>query len=117
MGHRTPAVHCGTLIASFILSLTDFNLVKPEAVRFIGIDNYVHMASDPLSPGAARHAQVRAHRHPVTMCASLGAALLVNSPNLFGRNIFRTLFYMPIQIPVVASTLVWIGFLNRRPAG
>jgi multiple sugar transport system permease protein len=51
---------------------------------------------------------------PLTMVASLGAALLVNSPRLFGRSIFRTLLYMPIQIPLVASTLVWIGFLNTE---
>jgi multiple sugar transport system permease protein len=103
----------GPLIASFILSLTDFNLVKPEAVRFIGIDNYVHMASDPLvATGLLVTLKFALISVPVTMCASLGAALLVNSNNLFGRNIFRTLFYMPIQIPVVASTLVWMGFLN-----
>ena len=51
---------------------------------------------------------------PLTMLASLGAALLLNSPRLIGRNVFRTLFYMPIQIPLVASTLVWIGFLNTE---
>ena len=49
---------------------------------------------------------------PLTMLASLGFAVLLNSPRLFGRNILRTLVYMPIQIPLVASTLVWIGFLN-----
>jgi len=49
---------------------------------------------------------------PTTMIGSLGIALLVNSPRLFARNIFRTFFYMPIQIPLVASTLVWLGFLN-----
>ena len=43
-----------------------------------------------------------------------GLALLLNSPKLIGRNIFRPLFYMPIQIPLVASTLVWIGFLNTE---
>ena len=46
------------------------------------------------------------------MIASLGFAVLLNSPRLFGRNILRTLVYMPIQIPLVAGTLVWIGFLN-----
>ena len=51
---------------------------------------------------------------PLTMVASLGLAVLVNSPKLFGRNLFRTLLYMPIQIPLVASTLVWIGFLNTE---
>ena len=51
---------------------------------------------------------------PLTMLASLGFALLLNSPRLFGRSILRTLVYMPIQIPLVASTLVWIGFLNTE---
>jgi multiple sugar transport system permease protein len=27
---------------------------------------------------------------------------------------FRTLFYMPVQIPLVAATLVWVGFLNTE---
>ena len=103
----------GPLIASLVFSFTDFNLVRPEAVRFVGLDNYVRLASDPLVvQGLLVTAQFAAHRHPVTMVASLGVAVLVNSPRLFGRSIFRTLFYMPIQIPLVASTLVWIGFLN-----
>ncbi len=38
--------------------------------------------------------------------------MLVNSTLLKGRNVFRTLFYMPMQIPIVASTLIWIGMLN-----
>jgi ABC-type sugar transport systems, permease components len=105
----------GPLVASLVLSLTDFNLVNPEAVRFVGLDNYVHMASDPLViQGLVVTFRFAIIAIPVTMVASLGAALLVNSPRLFGRNIFRTLFYMPIQIPLVASTLVWIGFLNTE---
>jgi multiple sugar transport system permease protein len=49
---------------------------------------------------------------PVTMVVALGVAMLVNSTLLAGRNVFRTLFYMPMQIPIVASTLIWIGMLN-----
>jgi ABC-type sugar transport system permease subunit len=105
----------GPLIASLLLSLTDFDLVKPEAVRFIGLDNYVHMLSDPnVINGLVVTVKFALIAIPLTMAASLGTALLVNSPKLFGRNIFRTLFYMPIQIPLVASTLVWIGFLNTE---
>ena len=51
---------------------------------------------------------------PLTMAASLGFAVLLNSQQLFGRHVLRTLVYMPIQIPLVASTLVWIGFLNTE---
>jgi ABC-type sugar transport system permease subunit len=105
----------GPMIASLVLSLTDFDLVHPEAVRFIGLDNYVRMISDPnVLKSLVVTFRFAIIAIPVTMAASLGAALLLNSPKLIGRNVFRTLFYMPIQIPLVASTLVWIGFLNTE---
>ncbi|HET9519818.1 MAG TPA: sugar ABC transporter permease, partial [Candidatus Limnocylindrales bacterium] len=47
-----------------------------------------------------------------SMVAALGVAMLVNSTLLAGKNVFRTIFYMPVQIPLVASTLIWIGVLN-----
>ena len=103
----------GPLLASLILSLTDFNLVNPDAVHFVGLDNYATMAADPnVRQGLVATFKFAIIAIPLTMISSLAIAVLVNSPKLFGRNIFRTLFYMPIQIPLVASTLVWIGFLN-----
>jgi ABC-type sugar transport system permease subunit len=103
----------GPMIASLVLSLTDFDLVNPDAVRFIGLDNYVRMASDPnVATSVLVTFKFAAVVVPLTMLASLGFAMLLNSSQLFGRNILRTLVYMPIQIPLVASTLVWIGFLN-----
>ena len=38
----------GPLIASLVLSFTDFDLVRPEAMQFIGLENYARMAADPL---------------------------------------------------------------------
>jgi ABC-type sugar transport system permease subunit len=105
----------GPMIASLVLSLTDFDLVHPDAVRFIGLDNYARMLSDPnVGRSLLVTFKFALIAIPLTMVASLGAALLLNSRKLFGRNVFRTLFYMPIQIPLVASTLVWIGFLNTE---
>jgi len=103
----------GPMIASLVLSLTDFDLVHPDAVRFIGLDNYVRMGSDPnVVKSLLVTFKFAIIAIPLTMVASLGFALLLNSSKLLGRNIFRTFMYMPIQIPLVASTLVWIGFLN-----
>ena len=48
------------------------------------------------------------------MLASLGFALLLNHPQLAGKGALRTLVYMPIMIPLVASTMVWTGFLNTE---
>ena len=105
----------GPMVASLVLSLTDFDLVRPEAVRFIGLDNYVRMASDPnVLKSLTVTFKFAIIAIPLTMFASLGFALLLNSPKLLGRNILRTLVYMPIQIPLVATTLVWIGFLNTE---
>ena len=105
----------GPMIASLILSLTDFDLVHPDAVRFVGIDNYVRMTSDPnVIKSVLVTLKFAIIAIPLTMFASLGFALLLNSPKLLGRNVFRTLVYMPIQIPLVATTLVWIGFLNTE---
>jgi multiple sugar transport system permease protein len=105
----------GPMIAAFVLSLTDFNLVRPEAVKFVGIDNYVRMFNDPT---VAKAIQVTflfaAIAIPLTMLSSLTFAALLNSRRLFGKSFFRTLFYMPVQIPLVATTLVWIGFLNTE---
>jgi multiple sugar transport system permease protein len=103
----------GPMIASLILSLTDFDLVHPDAVKFIGLDNYVRLSTDPnVIKSFLVTFKFAIIAIPLTMFASLGFALLLNSPKLLGRNILRTLVYMPTQIPLVASTLVWIGFLN-----
>ena len=105
----------GPLIASLVISFTDFNLVRPEDTTFVGLDNYSRMLSDPLvQQGLFVTARFALIAIPVTMIASLGVALLVNSPRLLGRSGFRTLFYMPIQIPLVAGTIVWLGFLNSE---
>jgi multiple sugar transport system permease protein len=101
------------MLASFVLSLTDFDPRTPGETSFIGLDNYVRMLSDPV----LLHSLFVTVRFallivPATMTLALGLALLVNSTVLAGRNVFRTLFYMPMQIPIVASTLIWIGVLN-----
>jgi multiple sugar transport system permease protein len=105
----------GPMIAALVLSLTNFDLIHPDAIRFVGLDNYVRMTSDP---NVAKALQVTfvfaAIAIPLTMLSSLTFAALLNSRRLFGRGILRTLFYMPVQIPLVASTLVWVGFLNTE---
>ncbi len=105
----------GPALAALVMSFTDFNLVRPEAMQFVGLENYARLGNDPLViQGLVVTAKFALIAVPTTMIACLGLAVLVNSPRLFGRNAFRTLFYLPIQIPLVASTLVWISFLNTE---
>ena len=105
----------GPMIASFAMSLTDFDLLHAESVRFVGLDNYVHMTNDPLvATSVIATLKFALIAIPITMGASLGFALLLNHPKMPAKGPLRTLVYMPIMIPLVASTLVWIGFLNTE---
>lgn len=103
----------GPMLASLVMSLTDFNLVKPEATRFVGLDNYARLASDPtILQSLIATFKFALLAIPLTMGASLGFALLLNHPKLAFKGPLRALVYMPVMIPLVASTLVWLGFLN-----
>ncbi len=105
----------GPMIVSFLMSMTDFDLIHPDEVTWVGLDNYVRMASDPtVATSVVATFRFALISIPVTMIASLGFAVLLNSPRLAAKGPLRALVYMPIMIPLVASTLVWIGFLNTE---
>jgi ABC-type sugar transport system permease subunit len=105
----------GPIVASLVMSLTNFDLLHADQTRFVGLDNYAQMAADPLV-GQALIATFKFAliAIPLTMGASLAFALLLNHPRLAFKGALRTLVYMPIMIPLVASTLVWTGFLNTE---
>lgn len=96
-------------------SLTDFDLRRPDAVRFVGLANYAQILRDPnVATSIGVTLRFALLTIPASMALSVGLALLLNSPRLVGRRLFRTMFYMPTQIPLVASTLIWVGVLNAE---
>jgi multiple sugar transport system permease protein len=105
------------IIASLILSFTNYNLLEPGTLRFVGLNNYGQMISEVLNNGDSGKSLIVTAKFalmsvPLNIVLALGLALLLNQKLLAGRPVFRTLFFMPIQIPLVASTIVWTGFLN-----
>lgn len=103
------------IIASLVFSLTDYNPIHPEDIRFVGLNNYARLFRDPnmikASSVTLRFALISV---PLTLIVPLGLALLVNSKHLLGQTLFRTLFYMPSMIPVVVGVMVWGGILNSE---
>ena len=97
----------GPIIASFYLSLTDYNVLKPPV--FIGIQNYVTaLTTDHLFPIAIeRTVYYVVLTVPTVILGSLGLALLLNR-GVPGTNFFRTMFFMPSLVPVVASAVLWV---------
>jgi len=103
----------GPIIASLVMSLTNFDLLHADQTRFIGLDNYIRLTTDPLVAAAlASTFKFALIVIPLTMFASLAFALLLNHPKVAFKGPLRTLVYLPVMIPLVASTLVWTGFLN-----
>ncbi len=99
--------------ASLVLSLTDFDPRYPDAIHFIGLANYQRMVGDPnVLQSLGVTLKFAVIMLPATIALALGVAMLVNNPLLPFRNVFRTLFYLPMQIPIVASTLIWQWVLN-----
>lgn len=103
----------GPMIASLVLSLTDYNVFK-EQTSFVGIENYAKLFSgeDELfyqSLGITFYFVVL--RVPAVILISFVVALLLNL-NVKGRSVFRTIIYLPSIVPAVASAMIWMWLLN-----
>ena len=98
-------------------SLTDFNLFADP--NFIGFQNYITLFTDPLFPQTLMNTAFMTFIGvPVGLVVALGLALLLNM-NVKGVSIFRTIYYMPTMMPVVASATLFTfllmgdGLLNQ----
>jgi multiple sugar transport system permease protein len=104
------------MIASFVFSLYDFNPAVPDQARFIGFANWNRalFVDEEVRLSFLRTLHFAAISLPIGLGFSLFLAILLNSKNVLGKNVFRTLFYMPTMIPVVAVVLIWSGVLNEQ---
>ncbi len=111
------------VLAALAMSLTDFDLyalADYRNLRFIGLDNYVTLLSQPLFWKALGNTFYFVLLGvPLSLGASLGAALLVNSKLARFRNVYRTIYFAPVVTTMVAVAVVWryifhtrYGFLN-----
>lgn len=104
------------MIASFVFSLYDFNPAVPDQAKFIGFENWQRalLVDEEVRLSFLRTLNFAAISLPIGLGFSLFLAILLNSKNVLGKNLFRTLFYMPTMIPVVAVVLIWSGVLNEQ---
>ena len=104
------------MIASLGFSVVDFQLAKPDDIEFIGLEHWKRMLfDDELVWESLKVTFIFALISlPIGMITAFFLAVLLNSPNLWGQNIFRTLFYMPTMVPGIAAIFVWSGVLNPQ---
>jgi multiple sugar transport system permease protein len=106
------------VIGAFGLSLTDYDLYALADIRnlrFVALQNYWALLQRPLFWSALGHtAYFVAVGVPLSMGASLGAALLLNSPLARCKPFFRTALFAPVVTTVVATAVIWRYLFNTR---
>ena len=96
--------------ATLYYSFTNFDGVG--SAHFIGFANYSALLHDSLFRTALFNTFFyTAFELPLSTIAALGLALLLNM-NVRGRAVYRTMFYIPSIVPLVASCMIFVWIFN-----
>lgn len=103
----------GPVIASFLLSFTDYELVTPP--RWIGLKNYITLLKDDRLFWVSLYnsAYYTFFSVPLGIIVAFALAMLLNL-KLPGITIYRTIFYLPVVTSGVAVALLWIWLFNPQ---
>jgi multiple sugar transport system permease protein len=106
------------VLAALAMSFTDFDiyaLADLGNLRFIGLDNYVRLLQTPLFWQALLNTLFFVVVGvPLSISASLGAALLLHSKLARFRAFYRTALFAPVVTTLVAVAVVWRYLLHTR---
>jgi len=105
----------GPMIASFVFSFTDFNLLHREEMQWVGLDNYRLLFTDPnVKTAVSVSLRFAAIALPVGILQPVLMAALLNDERLWARRLFTTLFYLPSIVPMVSTVYIWQGMMNTQ---
>ena len=105
------AFQLGPMLASLGLSLTEWRMFTPP--KFIGLGNYIEMATDDPNFFQAFKVTTIYSVTSVPLRIMLGVlvALLLNA-KVRGLAFIRTVYYLPATVSGVAVAMVWLLILN-----
>ena len=105
-------------VASLALSFTDFDiyaLADLANLRFIGIDNYSRLLTNPLFWQAMLNTVwFVVLGVPLIVITSLAAALMVHARTLKWRAVWRVALFAPFVTTLVATAVMWNYLLHTR---
>jgi multiple sugar transport system permease protein len=104
--------------ASLFLSFTDFDIYAVADIRnlrMVGTQNYERLVADPQFWKALRNtAYFALVGGPLSILASLGAALLIDARAARFKPLFRTALFLPVTTTLVAVAVIWRYFYHPR---
>ena len=99
------------VLAALALSVTDFDIYALADIgnlRFVGLGNYIALLQNPLFWKALGNTfYFVLIGVPLSIAASLGAALLLHAKVARMRPFFRTALFAPVVTTVVAVAVIW----------
>lgn len=104
------------LFIPFILtvsySFTNYNILKPGAMEFTGLKNFIKLTKDTVFMKSIVNTFVFVILVvPLQVCLALGLALLINR-KLKGIAIFRLAFFAPTVLSLVVVSILWSYIYN-----
>ena len=102
----------GPILASLGLSFAQYDIILPP--KFRGLDNYRELFQDPLFYTSLWNTLYFVFfAIPLGIVVAFGLALLLNQ-KVRGMAVYRTAYYMPSIVPVVASAVLWLWLLQPQ---
>jgi multiple sugar transport system permease protein len=106
------------VVVAFLLSFTDFDLYALADIRnlrIVGLQNYATLLVTPLFWKALVNTAIFVLLGvPLSLVASLGAALLIDSRLARFKPFLRTALFAPVVTTLVAVALIWRYLLHTR---
>ncbi|MCG3146844.1 MAG: Lactose transport system permease protein LacF [Verrucomicrobiae bacterium] len=100
------------VVASLFYSFCDYSVL--QAPVWSGTENYRRMWGDKVFWLSLKNTLFFAGLSlPLGMAVALALALLLNT-GVRGLPVFRTIFYLPSIVPIVASSMLWLWIFNGQ---
>jgi len=95
---------------SFYHSFCVYSVLQPA--EWIGVGNYVDLATDPVVWKSLWNTlYYAAFALPAGVAVAFFLALLLNA-NVKGLAVFRTIYFLPSLVPMVALAILWMWIFN-----
>ena len=103
------------ILTAFWYSLTNYRLLEPDNVKFIGLDNYVHFLTDlgawySLAGSLGYFLTIV----PVELLVALMLAAIFSSERLQGKGLLRPLIFVPSIISVGTIMAIYLGLSDPK---
>lgn len=101
-------------IASAYYSLTSYTALSSPS--WVGLANYQRLFnSDPNFPNSLQNtAYIAFVGVPLQLLLGLSTAIILNQKRLRAQTLYRTIYFLPTLMPVVASTILFLWVLNPQ---